>query len=202
MLNKCNPSPESAASCKLISPASSNSPAFARSLATKATRSTATAMSSATSLQPSKNSRPCAEPRRQNPLHGTAEAYRRDCRRAQAASPAAPLVVERLPTNASNSRVNQLALAKAERARQRIDMIREVAVFAERADIAEGNPAASPSHLGRFRRSRHQRRDHAGRETRFHRPGNAPRSQHHRQQKPTTPPSPAASWKSKERSTG
>ena len=76
-------------------------------------------------------------------------------------------------------RVN-LLLSKAELQVSQADLLKEIAVFAERADISEEiQRLDQPSRGVRARLpNRRARRPQA----RFHRPGNAPRSQHHRLQ--------------------
>jgi hypothetical protein len=92
---------------------------------------------------------------------------------------AARPVCDRGLSQAARQRVNQL-VSKAQLKVNESDLIKEVAVFAERADISEEITAPDQSSGGVracLQRQR-ARRPQAG----FHRPGNAARGEHHRQQ--------------------
>ena len=90
----------------------------------------------------------------------------------------APMVIDDYHRKLTQ-RVNQL-LSKAELQVNQADLLKEIAVFAERADISEEIQRLT-SHLEAFEHACRNRRARRS-QTRFHRPGNAPRSQHHRLQ--------------------
>ena len=96
-------------------------------------------------------------------------------------------------------RVN-LLLSKAELQVNQADLIKEVAVFAERADISEEIQRLT-SHLEAFEQACNDRRAR-GPQAGFHRPGNAARGQHHRQQGQRRGDRHGTSWRSRGRSTG
>ena len=89
-------------------------------------------------------------------------------------------------------------LARAELKVDEKDLIREVAIFAERSDIAEEVTRLS-GHLEQFERILACLRRRAGGPNAgfFLDPGDAPGGQHDRQQEQTTPRSPVRLWRSK-----